>query len=124
MTEDDDRLLTLIGIGLVLFVVIGLVIGVLAAVNAPSQRAPDPPETDWTIERVNASYVRITHDGGEPVSAEKLIVVVGGIERSPSWSGELTDGDAGVFEATSGEQVALYWDGGRADRVLLESWQV
>lgn len=124
MTEDDDRLLTLIGIALILFVALGMVIVVLAAVNAPSQQAPDPPEADWTIERMNASYVRITHAGGEPVPTDKLIVVVGGIERSPSWSGELTDGDAGVFEATRGDTVLLYWNGGRADRVLLDSWQV
>lgn len=121
MTEEGDRLLRLIGAGVVLFIVVAVGLLVLAAANAPPES--DAPRANWSIERVNASYTRIVHEGGDPIAAEDVVVTVDGYERSVTWSGRLTEGAAGVFRAREGQMVRLYWTGGHGDRVELDSWR-
>lgn len=124
MSEDGDRVLNLVG-GLLVVAVIGsLALLVLVGMDAPA--SPAGPETDWTLERINDTHVRIVHAGGDPVDASELKATVDGRARPVSWSGRITEGDAGVVRARSGAQrlVRLYWVGGRADRELLERWRL
>jgi FlaG/FlaF family flagellin (archaellin) len=91
--------------------------------------SPDPttetPVANWNTERVNATHVRITHAGGDPVETDGLLVTVDGNERSVTWSRTLFPGDAGVVRARVGTAVELYWQPDRStDRTLLRTWDV
>ena len=124
MADDGDRLLTAIGIALVIGIVVGLGILILAAVNAPSDSAGHAPQATWTLDRVNTTHVRIIHAGGQPVSTANLSVTVNGVHRPVTWSGTLTEGDSGLVAAKSSAAVQLYWIGGRGDRVLFQRWEL
>jgi hypothetical protein len=121
MADDGDRLLNYVGVLLVVGIAAALVVLFLSATSAPARQA-EPPETDWAFERVNGSHARIVHSGGEPVSAERLVVLANRYERPVTWEGRLTRGDGGVVRVGPGQSVRLYWDGGRADRQLLAGW--
>lgn len=125
MTEDRDWLLDAIGIVLVLSVVAGLVLVGFAAMNAnaPSERTADPPNVTWSLQPVNATHVRIGHDGGEAVAASDILVTVNGNKRSMTWSGRLTRGDASIIGASRGDLVQLFWTGGEGN-YQLSSWRV
>lgn len=122
MLDDGDRILTLVGIGLVTLVLAGIGVSILAAMAGPS--GTEPPNAEWRLERVNDSHIRITHSEGEPVNAEELVVTVEGYERSVTWSGRVSEGDSTVVQATEDTAVHLYWKGGRGDRVSLGVWRV
>lgn len=119
---DDERVSDLVGVVLVGFVVLAVAVIVIAAATAPSRRLPEPPEAEWTIERVDVGQVEIVHAGGEPVDASQLVVSVAGVERSPGRSDELTEGEAVRVPARAGQQVELFWVAGRDERVLLAEW--
>ena len=122
MLNSGDRLLDLVGIVLLLVLVSSLSLLVFVGMN-PGSVEGDAPNADWSLQRVNASQVEITHTGGEPVSAENLAVIVNGRPRPVSWSGRLTEGDSRVVRVESG-QLGLYWTGGSGDRILLKQWQL
>jgi hypothetical protein len=124
MINDGERILDLIGIVLAVFILLSIGILILAGMNAPSQQSADEPEINWTLNRMNATYVQITQDGGEPVSASELIVTVDGIERRVTWTGLIRQGDSGVVKGDRQQVVRLYWTGGLGDRSLLASWEV
>lgn len=119
----DDRVSDLVGLALVGFVVLAVAVVVLAAVTAPSRQLPEPPDAEWTIERVDVGEVEIVHAGGEPVDASQLVVSVAGVERSPGRSDRLTEGEVLRVPARAGQQVELYWVAGRDERVLLAEWR-
>ena len=125
MTEDRDWLLDAIGVVLVLSIIIGLALVAFAAMNAnaPSERTADPPNVTWSLQPVNATHVRITHNGGEAVAASNILVTVNGNKRSMTWTGRLTKGDASVVAASQGAQVQLFWTGGEKNHQL-SSWRV
>jgi hypothetical protein len=120
MAEEDDRLLNVIGIGLVVALVVVIVVGVVIAVNVPANRV-DPPDGEWSFRQANETHVRITHDAGESVDGAALVVTVDGYSRHPSWSEAVTPGETVAIEASRGQVVRLYWDGGRTDRIQLAS---
>jgi len=120
MAEEDDRLLNLIGIGLVVALVAVIVVGVVIAVNVPANRV-EPPDAEWSIRQANETHVRITHTAGESVDGAALVVTVDGYSRHPSWTGAVTPGETVAIEASRSQVVRLYWDGGRADRIQLAS---
>ena len=120
MAEEDDRLLNLIGIGLVVALVAVIVAGVVIAVNVPANRV-EPPDAEWSFRQVNETHVRITHDAGESVDGAAIVVTVDGYSRHPSWGGAVTPGEAVAVEASRSQVVRLYWDGGRTDRFQLAS---
>ena len=126
MTDDRDRLLDVIGIALVLSVIVGFAVIVVVAMHAsaPSQRETTPPNVTWSFQRVNATHVRIRHDGGESIVASNLLVTVNGNKRSVTWVGLITKGDAGVVAASQGELVQLFWTGGEGGRQQVASWRV
>lgn len=130
---DGDRLLT-IG-GAVLGLTILLMIGVLAITFAhPPSGGTSGPDAEWSLDRVNATHVRITHAGGEAVNAGRLVVTVDGndrrvtwtvdgYERRVTWTGRVTEGDSGVFRARTDRLVRLYWETDRGERVRLDDWR-
>ena len=120
MAEEDDRLLNVIGIGLVVALVVVIAVGVVIAVNVPANRV-EPPDAEWSIRQANETHVRITHTAGESVDGAALVVTVDGYSRHPPWSREVSTGEAVAVEASRSQVVRLYWDGGRADRIQLAS---
>ena len=122
MLDDGDRLLTLFGVAVALFIVVGLVGVVVAGLSGPSTDVTEAPDSDWSLERLNDSHVRITHQGGEAVPATDLVVTADGVRRRVSWSGVVSNGDAGVVRADRGVLVQLYWTSDTGERVKIRSW--
>jgi hypothetical protein len=123
MTDLDwDRLLDLFGVVLVLAIVGALVLLVLGATSVQRESSA-APETDWALERVNESHVRVWHEGGEPVRTEHLSVAVDGRHRRVYWSATvLTEGEYGVVRAGRSTRVALLWQRSEGDRTVLDRW--
>ncbi|MFP4187922.1 MAG: type IV pilin [Halobacteriales archaeon] len=75
----------------------------------------DAPESDWSIDRVNQSYVSITHEGGSPIDRDNLTVIVEEYPRPTEWSGEedgvVVEGDSTTVQASTDQDIALYWTG-------------
>ena len=121
---DEDRLLDLFGVVLALAIVGALALLGLGFASV-GEESTAPPETDWTLTRVNDSYVRISHAGGEPVRAEALTAAVDGQPRRVAWSATtLVDGEGGVVRAGEGTRVTLVWERSESDRRVLERWSV
>lgn len=118
--DDEDQLLNLLGVILILFIISSVAFLVFTATDtSPSQQETDP-EVNWTLERLNATHVQITHGGGDSVVVENLSVTVNGRPRPVSWSGRLMNGDIGKFRSERGDVIRLYWTGGRSDWELLK----
>jgi hypothetical protein len=120
--DGGDRLLTLFGVALALFIVVGVVGVVIAGMSGPSGDAAAAPEVDWSFERVNASHVRLVHRGGPGVPASDLVVTADGVRRRVSWTGVVSEGDAGLVRADRGVLVQLYWTTDTGERVKLAAW--
>lgn len=119
---DGETILTLIGVALVLTIVGSLLlIGVLVTGGGPDETTV--PDTDWTLERVNDTHVRLVHMGGDPVDTRHLLVTADGRERHPSWTtSTLTEGESGTLRARPVRDVVrLYWVD-EPKRQLLETW--
>lgn len=123
MLEDGETILNLVGAV--------LVVGLLAAggVVALNFDAPDgddtAPDADWSVERVNDTYVRLTHAGGEPVRTEDLRVTVDSVERQgTTWENPVGPDDSTLVAASEGTRVRVVWLGGRGNRVVMDSWRV
>ena len=120
---DDDRLLDLVGVVVVAIIVLAVAVLIIAGATAPSRQPADPPEANWTIERVDDGQVNVTHAGGEPVNAAELVVSVAGVERSPGRTDVLTEGESLTVPARPGQHVQLFWVESRDERRLLDEWQ-
>lgn len=110
--DTDYSILDLIG----LLIVLGLVAGVGILVVFGGQTdipttAPEPPDTEWSIERLNDTHVQVGHAGGDAIPADALVVAVDGTERNATWPGTVDRGDTGVVPAASGSELILSWDG-------------
>lgn len=122
--QDGDRLLNLVGLVLVLFIILGIVTLVLAATSV-QQEASAVPDANWNLTRINKSYVRITHVGGEPIQTEKLSVTVDGIPRQTQWTSRtLTGGEYGIVAADNDSKVTLLWRESDVNRVVLKRWRL
>ena len=121
MLEDGDRILDLVGVVLVL----GLLAAVgVVALNFDPPQDDQPPEAEWTIERVNASVVNVTHAGGEPVRTDELRVTVDSLRRDTTWEDPVAPGDSTLVSASEGTMVRVVWLGGRGDRVVMADERV
>ena len=120
---DDDRLIDVVGVVVVLLVVAMVGVLLLAGATAPTRQPAEPPQTEWSISRVDEGHVAITHAGGEAVDAEQLVVSVAGVERGPGRSDRLTEGDSFQVPARAGQEVRLFWVAGRDERILLTRWE-
>jgi len=121
MLEDGDTVLNLVGAALVLAVVAGLVVVGLNFSGSTGEQAPD---ADWTIERVNDTYVRVTHDGGEPVRTEELRLTADSVRRAANWTDPVSEGESAVIPASDGSLVRVVWNGGRGDRSVMAQERV
>ena len=119
----DDRLIDVVGVVVATIVVLAVVVLVLAGATAPTRESVQPPDANWTVERVDDGQVNVTHAGGEPVDATKLVVSVAGVERAPGRTDVLTEGESLAVPARPGQHVGLYWVGARDERTLLAEWQ-
>lgn len=107
---DEERLLTLAGVGLVGLLVTALSVAGLAAMTA-DDRGGGAPDAEWSFERVNESHVRVSHAGGDPVAGPELVVSVDGYRRNADWNGVVEEGDAVTVKASGGQVVRVYWVG-------------
>lgn len=125
MTDDttDSRLLTWVGIGLVLFIAFQLVVVALVFLNPPNGGAATP-DSSWRVERVNETHVRLTHAGGDPIAPTNLTVTVNGYERHVAWPTPVNEGSGTTVSAEPGGVIRLYWTGGEGNRDLLGQWRV
>lgn len=121
MLEDGDTVLNLVGAALVVGL---LVAGGVVALNFDPPATEEPPAANWTIERVDDTHVRVTHAGGDPVPTDELRVTVDSIRRSTDWSDPVTVGESTVIDASTGTNVRVVWQGGRANRVVMASDRV
>lgn len=85
-------------------------------VGAPEvANSPDAPPSNWSIDRVNESYVTITHEGGSPIQRENLTVIVEEYPRPTRWSGVddgvVREGDSATVQVSKDQDMALYWTG-------------
>lgn len=121
--DDGDRILDLVGAALAATILVSVALLVFAAATTPTGAPAEAPSTEWSLDRVNTTHVRITHAGGEPVAARSLVVTVGGTDRRvDGWSGMVARGDRGVVRALEGKVVRVYWTTEAGERVRLASW--
>jgi len=121
MLDDGDTILRLVGVALVLGVVFAG--GVVALQFDPPER-DGGPDAAWTVERLNDTHVRVTHDGGEPVRTENLHVTVDGLERATDFADPVAPGDSTVVPASDDALVRVAWEGGRTEREIMASARV
>lgn len=122
--DDGEQLLNIIGIILVVFIIFSVAVLVLAAMSA-QERSADIPDTDWELQQLNESYVRITHTGGDPVQTDTLSVTVDGTPRHPQWTSmTLSEGEYGVIRVGDGVTVTLLWQHSESERDVLQRWQL
>lgn len=115
--SNGDRLLTLVGVGLVAAIVVSLgVVGIAFAAGASGEELTN---ADLRLERVNDTHATITHGGGEPVETENLVVTVDSYERPVRMPLVIAEGDEVVFELRDDQGARLVYDLGRNDREVV-----
>jgi hypothetical protein len=119
MSEESngDRLLTLVGVGLVAAIVVSL--GVVGISFAAGPSGEELTNADLRLERVNDTHATITHGGGEPVETENLVVTVDSYERPVRMPPVIAEGDEVVFELRDDQGARLVYDLGRNDREVV-----
>ena len=119
---DGDRILDPFGVVLILAIVDVLALLGLGATSTQEGSSP-APGTDWSLERVDESHVRVWHEGGEPVRAEHLSVAVDGRHRRVHWTATvLIEGEHGTVRAAERSRVTLLWQRPEGERRALERW--
>lgn len=116
MLDDGDTVLNLVGVVLVLAVVVGLVV---VGLNFSGSAGEQPPDTEWTIERINDTHASVTHAGGEPVRTDEVRVTADSVRRAANWSDPVAEGESVVIPASEGSLVRVVWVGGRGDRSIM-----
>jgi hypothetical protein len=115
-----DRVLTLVGVGLVAAIVIALgFIAVGFTVGSSEEVAPD---ANLSLERVNETHGKIVHGGGEPIETENLVLTVDSYEREQltrQMPRLIIEGDEIVFEVRDDQPARLVYDLGRGDREIV-----
>lgn len=97
----------------ILILLVASVAVIIVATPEVSER-DEPPDSNWTVEKVNDSHMEVRHVGGEPVALENLTVIIGEYPRPTEWSGNVsggyvTEGGYTSIEVSEGETIALYW---------------
>lgn len=99
-----------------IFILMLLVASVAVIVVATPEVADrdEPPDSEWTVEHVNDSYMQMRHVGGEPVALENLTVIIEEYPRPTKWYGNVTggyvtEGGYTLIEVSDGQTIALYW---------------
>jgi hypothetical protein len=99
-----------------IFILILLVASVAVIVVATPEVAErdEPPDSDWTVQKVNDSHMEVRHLRGEPVAMQNLTVIIGEYPRPVKWSGNVSggyvrEGGYASIEVSEGETIAVYW---------------
>lgn len=124
MSDDSggDRLLTLVGVGLVAAIVVALgfvVVGFTVGSSGP--QVPDAAE-NLTLERVNETHGKIVHGGGEPIESENLVLAVASYDReqlTQRMPRLIVEGDEFVFDVRDDQAARLVYDLGRGDQEIV-----
>lgn len=117
MLDDGDAILRFVGVALVLGIVFA---GGVVALNFDPPEGESAPDADWTIERINGSYVQVTHAGGEPVRRQNVHVTVDGVERATDFPDPVVPDDSTVVPASDGSMVRVAWESEQTNRVVME----
>jgi hypothetical protein len=123
MFEDGDRILDLVGAALGVGILVALVVLALNF-SPPADGLNEAPETNWTVERVNDTYVAVTLSDGGPVRTDELRVTVDSVARNTNWSDPVNPDESTLVIAGDGTMVRVVWNGGRGDRSILYSERV
>lgn len=122
---DDFELVDVFGVAIVILLVASVLVVIVTAPEVAD--TPEPPDSDWSFERVNETHAVIQHQGGEPVEIKNLTVIVEDYPRPAKWSGNTSDGyvregSSATVEVADNQDVTLYWTGVDTVRrkVLLE----
>lgn len=109
----DFELVDIAGAVIVLLLVASVATIIVGAPEVAN--SPDAPPSNWSIDRVNESYVIITHEGGSPIQRENLTVIVEEYPRPTRWSGVddgiVREGDSTTVQVSKDQDMALYWTG-------------
>jgi len=109
----DFELVDIAGAFLVLLLVGSVSIILVGAPEVADK--PDAPPSNWSIDRVNESYVTVSHEGGSPIQRSNLTVIVEEYPRPTGWSGEddgmVREGDSATVQVSQDQDVAVYWTG-------------
>ncbi|MFB6227264.1 MAG: type IV pilin [Halobacteriales archaeon] len=115
-----DRVLTLVGVGLVVAIVVAL--GFIAVGFTVGSSEDQMPDADLSLERVNKTHAKIVHKGGEPIKTENLVLTVDSYEREQLTRGMsrlIVEGDEIVFDVRDDQSARLVYDLGRGDREIV-----
>jgi hypothetical protein len=120
--SDGDRLLTLVGVGLVVAIVVALgFVAIGFTVGSSGPQAPDAAE-NLTLERVNDTHGKIVHGGGEPIETENLVLAVDSYDReqlTQRMPRLVVEGDEIVFDIRDDQVARLVYDLGRGDQEIV-----
>jgi hypothetical protein len=117
-----DRLLTLVGVGLVAAIVVALgFIAIGFSVGSSGEQVPDAAN-NLTLERVNETHGKIVHGGGEPIETENLVLSVASYDReqlTQRMPRLIIEGDEIVFDIRDDQAARLVYDLGRGDQEIV-----
>jgi hypothetical protein len=117
-----DRLLTLVGVGLVAAIVVALgFIAIGFSVGSSGEQVPDAAN-NLTLERVNDTHGKIVHGGGEPIETENLVLSVASYDReqlTQRMPRLIVEGDEIVFDIRDDQAARLVYDLGRGDQEIV-----
>jgi hypothetical protein len=120
-----DRKLDVLGVILAIGIVLGVGLGVFAALEGAQGGGEPTPELNVSAERVNDTHVRLVHAGGDTVRGEDLVITVNNRERGQeTFPTSYAEGDSTVVRAAAERTITVYWTGGRGPRESLDSVQV
>lgn len=111
---DDLGLIDVFGAGILILLVASVLVVIVSAPEVAD--TAEPPDSDWSIERVNSTHIVVHHERGEPVAKNNLTVIVDEYPRPAKWAGNASgeyvrEGSSATFEVGEGQDVAVYWTG-------------
>jgi len=117
--SEADRTMRLLSLTILAFIVLGVGIAALAASTA-DQREPEPPASDWTVDRLNETHVFVEMSGGEPIESESFVVSVDGLQRQVQLGrGYVIPGSGFALSVERGQVIRLTWDPAPGQRTTL-----
>jgi hypothetical protein len=115
-----DRILALLGVGLVAAIVVAL--GFVAIGFTVGSSGDAVPDADLSLERVNGTHARIIHGGGEPVETDNLALAVDSYDREQltrRMPRLIVEGDEFVFDIRDDQAARLVYDPGNGDQEIV-----
>ncbi|AGN01951.1 hypothetical protein L593_10030 [Salinarchaeum sp. Harcht-Bsk1] len=123
MSLSPDRKLDALGAVLVVLVIFGVGLAVFGAIEVSEDDGEATPETNFSVERINDSHVRLVHAGGDVVRGDELVLTIDGRDRVPvqPFPPSVSEGDGTIVRVSEGHTLRVYWTGGRGTQERLDS---